>query len=117
MFLQGEELSREVEKITKKWGRGSDNEATGTSTNGQRSIFMERYVFYDPARIPPGLHVIGVPTAKGLVWMEITPAEYDAATMSPTAAQQLIAHVREVLANRLTRPAVHDEETHRAGEP
>lgn len=78
---------------------------------------MERYVFYDPARIPPGLHVIGVPTVEGLVWIEITPAEYDAATVSPTAARQLIAHAREVLAWRLPRPEVHDEETHRGGEP
>ena len=43
---------------------------------------MERYVFFDPTRISPGLHVIGVPTAEGLVWIEITPAEYDAATVS-----------------------------------
>jgi hypothetical protein len=49
---------------------------------------MERYVFYDPARIPAGLHVIGVPTVEGLVWIEITPAEYAAATVSPTAARQ-----------------------------
>jgi len=28
---------------------------------------MERYVFFDPTRIPPGLHVMGIPTAEGLV--------------------------------------------------
>ena len=78
---------------------------------------MERYVFYDPARIPPGLHVIGVPTAEGLVWIEITSAEYDAATVSPKAARQLVAYAREVLANRLPRPEMHDEETQRGGEP
>jgi hypothetical protein len=78
---------------------------------------MERYVFFDPTRIPPGLHVIGVPTAAGTVWLEITPAEYDAATVSPKAARQLVSYAREVLTNRLPRPAVHDEETHRGGEP
>jgi hypothetical protein len=78
---------------------------------------MERYLFFDPTRIPPGLHVIGVPTAEGLVWIEITPAEYDAATVSPTAARQLVGHAREVLARRLPRPEVYDEETDREGEP
>jgi hypothetical protein len=78
---------------------------------------MERYVFHDPARILPGLHVIGVPTAEGLVWLDITPAEYDAATVSPTAARQLVAHAREVLTNRWPRPEVHDAETQRGGEP
>ena len=78
---------------------------------------MERYVFFDPTRIPPGLHVIGVPTAEGFVWMEITPAEYDTATMSPKAAPQLVAYAREVLASRLPRPEAHDEEIRREGEP
>ena len=78
---------------------------------------MERYVFSDPARIPPGLHVIGVPTAEGLVWIEITPAEYDAATVFPKAARQLVAYAREVLTRRLPRPEMHDAEIQREGEP
>jgi hypothetical protein len=78
---------------------------------------MERYVFYDPARISPGLHVIGVPTADGLVWIEITPAEYDAVTVSPKAARQLVAHAREVLVRRLPRAEVHDTEIRREGTP
>ena len=78
---------------------------------------MERYVFFDPTRIPPGLQVIGVPTAEGLVWIEITPAEYDAATVSLKTARQLIAYAREVLANRLPRPEGHDAETQRGGQP
>jgi len=76
---------------------------------------MERYVFYDPTRIPPGLHVIGVPTAEGLVWIEITPTEYDATTVAPTAARQLVTHAREVLARRLPRAEVHDAEIRREG--
>ncbi len=36
---------------------------------------MDRYIFFDPGRVPPGLHVIGVPTVNGLVWVEITEAE------------------------------------------
>jgi hypothetical protein len=78
---------------------------------------MERYLFYDPDRIPPGLHVIGVPTPAGLVWLEITPAEYDAAIMSPKAAWQLVTYAREVLARRLPRREGHDAETQRGGEP
>jgi hypothetical protein len=78
---------------------------------------MERYIFYDPARIPPGLHVIGVPTAEGLVWLEITPAEYDATVVYPKVARQLVAYAREVLVRRMPRPAADNEETRREGEP
>ena len=78
---------------------------------------MERYLFYDPDRIPLGLPVIGVPTAEGVVWMEITPAEYDAAIVYPKVARQLVAYAREVLASRLPRPAADNEESRREGEP
>jgi hypothetical protein len=78
---------------------------------------MERYLFYDPDRIPPGLHVIGVPTPEGLVWMEITPAEYDAAVVYPKVARQLAAYAREVLASRLPRTEAENEETRKEGEP
>ena len=40
---------------------------------------MDRYVFFDASRVPSGLHIIGVPTSKGFVWMEITEAEYESA--------------------------------------
>jgi hypothetical protein len=62
---------------------------------------MDRYVFFDPSRVPPGLHVIGVPAANGFVWVEITEAEYRAAIATPDAARQLVAHAAEVLAERL----------------
>jgi hypothetical protein len=78
---------------------------------------MERYLFYDPDRIPPGLPVIGVPTSEGVVWLEITPAEYDAAIMYPKAARQLVAYAREVLTSRLSRPEAENEEARREGEP
>jgi len=107
------ELAREVAKI-KRSGHGEATEAH-PRTQVTSEVCMERYLFYDPDRIPPGLHVIGVPTSDGLVWMEISPAEYDAAIAYPKAARQLVAYVREVLANRLPRPEVHDEETRREG--
>ena len=47
---------------------------------------MERYLFFDPNRIPPGLHVIGVPTSGSVAWLEITPAEYDATIVSAKIA-------------------------------
>ena len=47
---------------------------------------MERYVFADPSRIPPGLHVIGVPTPSGFVWVEITAAEFDLRATTRTKA-------------------------------
>jgi hypothetical protein len=68
---------------------------------------MERYLFYDPDRIPPGLHVIGVPTAEGVVWMEITPAEYETAVADPKLARQLASYVREVLARQWQEPQGH----------
>jgi hypothetical protein len=77
---------------------------------------MERYLFYDPDRIPPGLHVIGIPTSEGVVWMEITPAEYDVAIVYPDVARQLVAYAREVLAKRLPRTEGHDAEIRREGE-
>jgi hypothetical protein len=77
---------------------------------------MERYLFSDPTRIPPGLHVLGVPTPEGVVWMEITPAEYDAVIVSPKAAGQLVADAREVLASRWPRPEAEGEELRRGGQ-
>ncbi len=68
---------------------------------------MERYVFADPSPIPPGLHVIGVPTPNGFVWIEITAAEYEAAVADPELARQLASYAQEVLANRLPRPEEH----------
>jgi hypothetical protein len=53
---------------------------------------MERYVFFDPTHIPPGLPVIGIPTASGFVWVEITTAEYEAIVSDPDLARQLGAH-------------------------
>ena len=62
---------------------------------------MDRYVFSDPDRVPPGLHVIGVPTVTGFVWVEITEAEYRAAVENVEAARRLVAYAAEVLADRL----------------
>jgi hypothetical protein len=62
---------------------------------------MDRYVFFDPSRVPPGLHVIGVPTTNGFVWVEITEAEYRAAVADLEAARRLVAYAAEVLADRL----------------
>jgi hypothetical protein len=62
---------------------------------------MDRYVFFDPSRVPAGLHVIGVPTANSFVWVEITEAEYRAAVEDLEAARRLVAYAAEVLADRL----------------
>ncbi|MBI3795969.1 MAG: hypothetical protein HY268_03240 [Deltaproteobacteria bacterium] len=62
---------------------------------------MDRYIFFDPDRVPPGLHVIGVPTLSGFVWVEITEAEYRAAVADVEAARRLVAYAAEVLADRL----------------
>lgn len=62
---------------------------------------MDRYVFFDPSRVPPSLHVIGVPTANGFAWVEITEAEYRAAVEDLEAARRLVAHAAAVLADRL----------------
>ncbi len=67
---------------------------------------MERYVFFDAERIPAHVPVIGVPMAHGFVWMELTPAEYDAAVSDPALAQQLVHHAREVLAARCSASGV-----------
>jgi hypothetical protein len=68
---------------------------------------MERYVFSDPDRLPPGLPVIGVPTPNGFVWIEITAAEYEAAVANLELARQLAAYAQEVLASRLPRSVEH----------
>jgi len=65
---------------------------------------MERYVFLDPARIPPGLPVIGIPTPNGLVWVELTTSEYEVAVADPEVARRLAAYTSEVLARRLPKP-------------
>jgi len=62
---------------------------------------MDRYVFFDPSRVPPGLHVVGVPTVNSFVWVEITEAEYRAAVEDGEAARQLVAYAAEVIADRL----------------
>ena len=62
---------------------------------------MERYLFFDPSRVPPGLHVIGVPTPQRFVWLEITEAEYRAATEDLEAAHRLITYAAEVITARL----------------
>jgi hypothetical protein len=64
---------------------------------------MERDVFFDPVRIPPGLPVIGIPTPNGLFWMELTTSEYEAAMADPEMARQLAAYASEVLAHRLPK--------------
>jgi hypothetical protein len=68
---------------------------------------MERYVFFDTSRIPSGLPVIRVPTPHGWVWVELTPAEYEAAVTSAAAARQLEAYAQEVLATRWPKPEGH----------
>jgi hypothetical protein len=68
---------------------------------------MERYVFFDPDRVPPGLPVIGVPPPNGFVWMEITADEYQAAIVDLETARQLAVYAAEVLADRLSRSAAH----------
>jgi hypothetical protein len=68
---------------------------------------MERHVFFDPPRIPPGLPVIRIPTPNGFVWLELTPNEYEAAAADPEVAHQLAVYTREVLARRLPEPEEH----------
>jgi hypothetical protein len=62
---------------------------------------MDRYIFFDPSRVPPGLHVVGIPTAQGFVWMEVTEAEYHAAVEDLEIARQLVTYATEVIADRL----------------
>jgi hypothetical protein len=38
---------------------------------------------------------------EGFVWVELTPAEYEAAVADLDLARQLVAYAREVLATRL----------------
>jgi len=72
---------------------------------------MERYVFFTIEKIPLSLLVMGVPTPEGFVWVEVTPAEYDAALADLDLARQLAAHLQEVLATRLAASATaHLEE-------
>jgi len=75
-------------------GKGERQSLEGIKT-------MERYLFFDPSRVPPGLHVIGVPSPQGFVWLEITEAEYRAATEDLEAAHGLITYAVEVIAARL----------------
>ena len=62
---------------------------------------MERYIFFAADKIPPTLPVIGVPMPEGFVWVELTPAEYEAAVADLDIARHLVAHARDVLATRL----------------
>ena len=73
---------------------------------------MERYIFFDPSRVPPGLHVIGVPTPRGFVWMEITEAEYRAAVEDLAAARRLVAYAARVIADRLVGAEEPVRESH-----
>jgi len=62
---------------------------------------MERYIFFAADKIPPTMPVIGVPMPDGFVWMELIPAEYEAAVADVDLARHLVAHARNVLATRL----------------
>jgi hypothetical protein len=68
---------------------------------------MERYVFFDPSRSPPGLAVIGIPTQNGFVWVELTAGEYEGAVADPEVARRLAAYASEVLACRLPKAEAH----------
>jgi hypothetical protein len=65
---------------------------------------MERYLFVDPSRIPPGLPVIGIPTSTRFVWRDLTASEYEGAVADPEVARQLVGYAGEVLARRLPEP-------------
>jgi hypothetical protein len=69
--------------------------------------YMERYLFFDPSRIPPGMPVIVIPILTGLVWVELTASEYEAAVADPDVARQLAVYTREVLVCRLLKPGEH----------
>lgn len=62
---------------------------------------MDRYIFFNSDRVPPRLHVIGVPTVNGLVWVEITEAEYRVAVTDVEAARRLVEYAAEVITDRL----------------
>jgi hypothetical protein len=68
---------------------------------------MQRYVVFEPFRIPPGLQVIDISTPNRLVWVELTSSEYEAVVADPEIACQLAAYASEVLARRLPKPAEH----------
>ncbi len=72
---------------------------------------MERYIFFAADKIPPTLPVIGVPMPEGFVWVELTPAEYEAAVADLDIARHLVAHARDVLATRLLPGSVHSDMT------
>jgi hypothetical protein len=60
--------------------------------------------FFDSARIPPGLPVIGISTPNGLVWVELTASEYTAAVADAEVARELAVYTSKVLARRLPKP-------------
>jgi len=76
---------------------------------------MERYVFFDPTRIPPGLHVMGIPTAEGLVWMKSPQQSTMPQSCPPRLPVSWSRTPGEVLARRLPRPAAENEETVKEG--
>jgi hypothetical protein len=71
---------------------------------------MERYVFFDPHHVPPGLHVLGVPPAHGVVWRERTASEYDAAGADAEVARDLAGYAGEVLTCRWPTAREHPME-------
>ena len=77
---------------------------------------MERYIFFAADKIPPTLPVIGVPLPEGFVWVELTPAEYEAAVADLDIARYLVAHARDVLATRLLPGSVHADMTRTTAE-
>jgi len=56
---------------------------------------MNRYIFFDPPCLPPGLHVIGIPVPSSFVWVGITASDYQATIAHPDLARQLIAYARK----------------------
>ncbi len=61
---------------------------------------MDRYIFFDPSRIPAGLHVLGIPIRDSLAWVEITEAEYQTAVRNGKAAHYLVSYVKEIMPGR-----------------
>ncbi len=62
---------------------------------------MDRYVFFDPSRVPPGLHAVGVPrpsAGRGKFKSRAVQFRYDhSATLIVDAARAIeaVAHDRE----------------------
>jgi hypothetical protein len=54
--------------------------------------------------------VIGIPTSHGLVWVELTASEYEAAVADPEIARHMAADASEVLARRLSKAGEHAKE-------